>query len=454
MKGKARVAVFSLSAIMAFRMLGLFMILPVFSLHATKMPGASATLVGVALGVYGLTQAALQMPFGMLSDKMGRKPIIVAGLLLFIIGSIFAALSTNIYGLILGRAMQGAGAIGSTTLAFVADLTRDEDRSRSMAVIGLVIGLSFALAMILGPIINHGFGLSGIFWITAGLGAFGIILLLIVVPAPPQPIMHQDVESSPNRVTSVINDPQLLRLDLGIFTLHAILTAMFIVIPLLLAHMHQLVNFEQAWLYLGVLAISFATMVPLIIFAEKRHHLKGVMLGAISTLFFVQLCLLVWHDIIWVIVVLLIFFFAAFTLLEASLPSLTSKLAPIRSKGTAMGIYSTSQFLGIFIGGSLGGWLYNAFNVAGIFIFCATLCLIWLLFAVTMRTPPYLSTLIIAAPSGLADDIDALSLKLRSIPGVAEIAIVPEEDQVYLKVDRKIINEHELRNVIRGGNLS
>jgi len=225
-------AIFSLAMIMAFRMLGLFMILPVFSAHATALPGATATLLGVALGIYGLSQAILQMPFGMLSDRIGRKPVIAAGLILFALGSIVAALSHSIYGIILGRTLQGAGAIGSTTLAMVSDLTRDENRSKAMAMMGLTIGFAFSIAMILGPIIYTWFHLSGIFWATSGFAIVGL-LLLITVPTPPKVLVHPDIERETNNLKSVFKNGQLLRLDWGIFSMHAMLTATFIAIPIL-----------------------------------------------------------------------------------------------------------------------------------------------------------------------------------------------------------------------------
>ncbi len=453
MQLKHRSAIFSLAMIMAFRMLGLFMILPVFSAHATTLPGATATLVGIALGIYGLTQALLQMPFGMLSDHIGRKPVIAGGLLLFAIGSVVAALSHNIYGMILGRALQGTGAIGSTALAMVADLTRDENRSKAMAIMGLTIGSAFSVAMILGPIIFSWFHLSGIFWTTASLAIVGL-LLLTTVPKPPKVIFHPDVEVKTNNLRSVFKNKQLLRLNVGIFSMHAMLTATFIAIPILFTHVLGLSALHQIITYLVVLVLAFITMIPLIIIAEKKRKMKAIFLLAIITLLISQSLLFFWHDKVIAITILLFFFFAAFTLLEASLPSLVSKIAPIRYKGTAMGVYSTSQFLGIFVGGSLGGWILGHFGIHGVFLFCALVAIAWLSIALSMQRPPYLSTLILEAGPKSTQDPKLLNHQLRSIPGVTEVSIIAEENLIYLKVDKKIVDENELRKLIEGRNLA
>jgi len=453
MHGKERSAIFSLSMIMSFRMLGLFMILPIFSVAAAKLPGSTPTLIGLALGIYGLTQALLQIPFGMLSDRIGRKPVIAGGLVLFAIGSIVAALSHSLEGLILGRALQGAGAIGSTTLAMVADLTRDEHRSKAMAFIGLTIGFSFTIAMVLGPIINAWLQLSGIFWITAGLALFGILLLFTSVPKPPKLTLHPDVETEPKRFKNILKNKQLLRLDVGIFSLHAILTAMFIAIPLLLTHTIKLSEVGQVILYLVVLTFAFFTMVPLIIISEKKRKMKSIFVGAIIALTIAEILLFVDHHTAISIGIILLLFFSAFTLLEASLPSLVSKIAPIRQKGTAMGVYSSSQFFGIFVGGTLGGWVIGQFGIEGVFLLCALLAFIWIFVAITMAHPPYLSTLIYPLPKGSDQEIQQLTQRLRKLSGVSEIVIMASEKLLYLKVDKKIVTKHELRKWIEEGNL-
>lgn len=449
MQLKHRSAILSLTMIMAFRMLGLFMILPVFSANAVYIPGATVTLVGIALGIYGLTQAALQMPFGLLSDRIGRKPIIIVGLLLFAAGSVVAALSHTITSLIIGRALQGTGAIGSTTLALVADLTRDENRSKAMAFLGLSIGMSFSIAMIVGPIINAWFHLSGIFWATAGLALIGL-LLLIRVPKPPKLVVHEDVEVEPKRLRAIFKNTQLLRLNVGIFSLHLVLTALFIAIPILFTHTLHLSETQQTLTYLIVLALAFIAMLPFIIIAEKKRKMKPIFIAAIMVLFAAQVLLYFFADHAFVIGALLFCFFTAFTLLEASLPSLISKIAPIQYKGTAMGVYSTSQFFGIFVGGSLGGLIFAHFGIHGIFLFCSIVVLLWLIIAMTMRQPPYLSTIIFEANKKGAET----SQKVRNFPEVAEVSFSPSENLIYVKVDKQKIDEHELRKHIEEVTLS
>lgn len=445
-------AVMALASIMSIRMLGLFMILPVFSVYATKMPGASATLVGVALGIYGLTQALLQMPFGALSDRIGRKPIIATGLLLLLIGSIVAASSHTIYTLLIGRALQGAGAVGSTVLALLADLTRDESRSKAMAFMGLSIGFAFTIAMILGPVINSWFHLSGIFWATALLSCVGLLVLFTVVKNPPKPIGHQQDSTLGKRFRAAIKNPALVRLNIGIFSLHAILTAMFLAIPIILFHTIKLTEWEQVAMYLSVLIIAFIVAVPLIIIAEKKRKMKPVFVSAIAIILLVQLALSLATHHTWLTAALLLIFFTAFTLLEATLPSLVSKIAPIRHKGTAMGVYSSSQFFGIFVGGALGGLILAHFHTVGVFLFCAALALTWLFVALSMQTPPHLSTLVFSHKKGTSEnDIDKL---LQPIEGIAEIALVSEEGLLYLKVDKQKITENELQALLRAGNLT
>lgn len=452
MRTKTRISVASLATIMSFRMLGLFMILPVFSLYVKTISDATPVLIGFALGIYGLTQASLQIPFGMLSDRIGRKPIITIGLLLFAAGSLVAALSSSIYGIILGRALQGAGAIGSATLAMVADLTRDEDRSKAMAMIGLVIGFSFAIAMVVGPLINTWFHLEGIFWATSLFAMLGILLLHTTVQSPTKVQPHPEVESEERRFKTIFTNTQLLRLDLGIFILHGMLTAMFIAIPILLHQVVQLNQLQQIVVYFLVLAVAFIAMLPLIIIAEKKRQIKPIFISAVATLVLSQFLLAFQHTTISISITLLLFF-TAFTLLEAILPSLISKISPIQNKGTAMGVYSSCQFLGIFVGGSIGGWVFAHFNINGVFIFCALLGLIWLIAAITMSTPPYLSTLIFTMHDLNTANFNTLQQQLYKIPGVAEVALMLSDGSVHLKIDKQIIQEDELRKLIRQSNL-
>ena len=436
---------------MSIRMLGLFMILPVFSVYATHMKGATPPLIGLALGLYGLTQALLQIPFGMASDRLGRKPIIVTGLLLLLLGSIVAAMAHSITLLIIGRALQGAGAIGSTVLALLADLTRDESRSKAMAFMGLSIGFAFTIAMIAGPVINSWFQLSGIFWATGVLAIVGLTLLLVAVPTPPKPVGHDCNTRLIKRLSTAFKNTQLLCLDWSIFSLHAILTAMFIAIPIILFHGIALSEWQQIGLYLTVLITSFVFALPLIIIAEKKRKMKTIFSCAIAIIAIVELILSLSVHTTLLTTLMLFIFFTAFTFLEATLPSWVSKIAPIRHKGTAMGVYSSSQFLGIFVGGALGGIVYSLTHLSGVFIFCTCLAVIWLIISLFMRQPTYLSTLFFKLNCDLTEV--TLKQKLSSLNGVAEATMTPEENMLYVKIDKQKISENELRKVLRAGNL-
>jgi len=368
----------ALASIMSIRMLGLFMILPVFSVYAAQVPGATATLIGITLGIYGLTQALFQIPFGLLSDYIGRKPVIFAGLCLLILGSIICALSHSIYLLMLGRALQGAGAIGSTVLALVADLTHDASRGKAMAVIGLAIGFAFTIAMIIGPLLNHWFHLSGIFWATAILALVGIVLLTFI-PKPLSPLKTSD--NITERFSSLLHNTPIRKLNIGIFSLHVILTALFIAIPILLTRKMQLSESHQIMLYLTVLIVSFIVALPVIMHAERKRKIREIFLSSIFAILLVQVGLYFFHRNINITAFLLFVFFTAFTVLEALLPSLVSKFAPVKNKGAAMGLYSSSQFLGIFVGGSLGGFIFSHAGLSGVFVLCAAIAATWLIIA-------------------------------------------------------------------------
>lgn len=446
-------AVFSLSVIMACRMLGLFLILPIFSLYASHLKDATPSLMGLALGIYGFTQACLQIPMGSLSDRIGRKPVIATGLIVFAIGSIIAALSTSIYGIIIGRAIQGAGAIGSTTLALLSDLTRDENRSKAMATIGLAIGTSFMIAMILGPALNHWVGLSGIFWTILALSLLSLGLVCTVLPRQPKLFCNPNTAYQANQSSAVLKNTQLLRLDLGVCTIHAMLTASFIGIPIILTRLLNLSQFDQVLLYVIVLPVAFFLMLPFIIIGEKKRKLKPFLTAAACLLILTQITLSLFHNHLSIVALALLVFFGAFTFLEATLPSLVSKISPIQRKGTAMGIYSTSQFLGIFIGGSLGGIIFSHFQLTGLFIFSALLGLIWLFSTLSMRQPPYFATIILEANNSVFINFQQIQQKLLAISGIAEITGLAQEGLLYIKADKEIINKEQLRKLIDEGNL-
>ncbi|MSP53423.1 MAG: MFS transporter [Gammaproteobacteria bacterium] len=389
MNPNERKSVISIALIMTFRMLGLFMIFPVFTPYAQHIAGATPQLIGLALGIYGLTQACLQIPFGALSDRFGRKPIICLGLLIFAIGSVVAACAHSIEGIIMGRALQGGGAIGSAAMALIADLTQNSQRTKAMAIIGMSIGLAFALAMVAGPMLNGIIGVPGIFWLTALLALIAIAILYLCVGNISNSdgnAQQQDPAPQSRRFKQILTNKQLVCLDIGVFIQHAMLTALFMILPLVLQQNLHLSSDRQWLFYLPILVCAYILMVPFIILAEKKQHMKAVFIGSITVLLLSQLLLWQWHQTWLNCLISLILFFTAFTLLEATLPSLVSKIAPAANKGAAMGVYSTSQFLGIFLGGVVGGWLFANGGISAIFLGCALAYLLWLLIAIRYQT--------------------------------------------------------------------
>jgi MFS family permease len=413
------------------------MIYPVFAAYARNLSGASPYLIGEALGIYGLTQGLLQIPFGLLSDRVGRKVMIVFGLLLFAAGSAIAALSSSIGGVIVGRALQGSGAVGAVILALVADLTAEENRTKAMALVGITIGASFMIALVAGPIAASFIGVPGIFWLMVALALVGIAITEFVVPNPRRVSVHRDAEAVPALIWAVLRDRELLRLDFGIFALHAMLTASFLVVPGLLTATLNLPVREQWFVYLPVLVVSVVVMLPAIIVAEKYRRMKSVFVGAVAALAVSQLVLYFGSGNLFVLLAALIVFFSAFNVMEASLPSLITKVAPAEAKGTATGLYSSLQFLGIFIGGIVGGLANQHGGSGGVFILTTAIALAWLLAAATMARPSYLTTRLLPIVGGRKADPEILAARLRQVPGVAEAVIIAEENLAYLKVDSR-----------------
>lgn len=444
MTATERRAAVSLAFIYSTRMLGLFMILPVFALYARDLEGSTPLLVGLAIGIYGLAQAILQVPFGIASDRYGRKPVIVFGLAIFAAGSIVAAMSDSIYGVILGRVLQGGGAIAAVVMALAADLTQEEHRLKVMAVIGASIGLSFSFALVAGPFLGHHIGVDGIFWVTALLAVVAGLILYLWVPQPVASRFHRDAQPVPALFAAMFRDGQLLRLNFGVFALHMILTATFVAAPLALRDGAGLPAADHWEVYLGVTVAAIVAMVPFIILAEKRRRMKQVFVGAVIALMLSEFALYVSvHSLLGMVLSLLLFFFA-FNLLEASLPSLVAKMSPPDKKGTAMGIYTTGQFVGAFIGGVTGGWLYGKSGVNGVFLFCALVAACWVLVAGTMRSPRYLASHMIRV--GKVDEMQArhLAAQLTQVRGVAEAVVVPEDGVAYLKVDSHALDSEAL----------
>jgi predicted MFS family arabinose efflux permease len=440
-------ATISLAGIYALRMLGLFMILPVLSLFAEQMEGSTPLLVGLAISIYGLSQAILQIPFGLLSDRFGRKKIIVFGLLLFAAGSVVAALSTTIYGVLLGRALQGSGAIAAAIMALVADLTQEVHRTKAMAMIGASIGISFGVAITLGPVIAGFAGVSGIFWLTAILSLFAILAIWLVVPNPQKVVTHRDAELIPSQLSSVVTNPDLLRLDYGIFVLHLILTASFVIVPLLMRDA-GLIPGKHWMVYLPVLVTSMAMIIPFVIIAEKKRKMKPVFIAAIAALVLADTALAFFHTDLVGLIACLWLFFCGFNLLEATLPSLISKTAPGDLKGTAMGAYSSSQFMGAFVGGAMGGWLYGEYGAGAVFLACAGLASSWVLVALFMKTPKHLANLLLSLKDVTANQAEEFSAQLLAITGVEEVRLHFEEDVAYLKVDNALLNKEDLQKML------
>ncbi len=459
--GERRAAA-SLAAIYGVRMLGMFLILPVFALHAQTLPGGdNHTLIGLALGVYGLTQALLMIPFGMASDRWGRKPVIIVGLLIFALGSFIAAAADSLAMIIVGRALQGAGAISAAVTALLADLTREEKRTQAMAMIGSTIGLAFAFSLAAGPLFYRWIGLSGIFVMTGVLSLLAILVIRYVTPNPGRSAFHSDAEANPARLPDVLANMELMRLNWGIFALHAAQMAMFVVVPFALLRAGGL-DAEQHWqVYLPVLLLSFAFMVPAIIHAERGGRMKPVFLAAIALMLVAQLGLGLAmaglppvagepvNLVFWGVVAALLFYFIAFNTLEASLPSLVSKIAPPEAKGTAMGVYNTAQALGLFFGGVAGGWLAQQHGFMAVFAFCAVLVAAWLALAVRMTPPARVKTRMFHI--GRLDDESArqLATRLTVFTGIEAVTVLNEEGTVMLKVAQTGWDEEGVRHLLQ-----
>ncbi|MBV7315263.1 MFS transporter [Shewanella sp. NIFS-20-20] len=425
---------FSLASVFGLRMMGLFMIMPVFALYGQHLTGFSPLWVGIAIGAYGLTQAVLQIPMGILSDKMGRKPVIIAGLVVFAIGSVIAAMSDSIYGVVFGRAVQGMGAIAAAVLALAADLSRDEQRTKVMAIIGMCIGLSFALSLLMGPIVAEHMGLTGLFGLTAVLALVGIAIVYLLVPTPITQAPKGDILAAPAKIKQLLKNPQLVRLDAGIFLLHLILTAVFVALPLDLVDAG--LAKEQHWLlYFPAFIGAFILMVPLIIISAKKKSARGMFQVALGLLLAALLLLAAFPLTLWVLALAVLLFFTGFNYLEASLPSLIAKFCPVGEKGTAMGVYSTSQFLGAFCGGLLGGGAYQLLGASGVFLLAAALVVLWLLLTLGMTNPVMLKSYTLAAEVNNTSDAQRLAQQLSELDGVAEAIVVLEEKVAYLKVE-------------------
>lgn len=434
--GTERRATLGLAAIFATRMLGLFMVLPVFALYAQDLRGATPALIGLAIGAYGLTQALFQIPLGVLSDRIGRKPVVYGGLLLFMFGSVVAALADSIQWVILGRALQGSGAIAAVTTAMTADLTRDEVRTRAMAVIGISVALSFAVALVVGPPLARLAGISGVFWATAALALAGMAILAFLVPTPAHSSMHREAEPVMSEFAGVLANPTLLRLDAAIFLLHLTMVSLFVVLPLAVESA-GLARLDHWMLYLPVILLAILAMAPFVVLAERLGQVKPVLLGAVVLLGAAMLGLHWLHGSLWALGALLVVIFAIFNLMEAVLPSLVSKAARAGARGTAIGVFSSAQFTGAFVGGLLGGWAHQRFGADAVYLLGAGTALVWGGVLATMPIPEDLGRHVLTL--GVLSDAEAAGLQRRllGVAGVKEAVIARDEGVAYLKVDRR-----------------
>ena len=439
-------ATWGLGTVFSLRMLGMFMVLPVLTTYGMALQGASQALIGLAIGIYGLAQAIFQIPFGLLSDRIGRKPLIVGGLAVFILGSIIAALSDSSWGIILGRALQGSGAIAAAVMALLSDLTREQNRTKAMAFIGVSFGITFAIAMVLGPIITHALGLNALFWMIAILATLGIILTLWVVPDSDNHVLNRESGMVKGSFSKVLAEPKLLKLNFGIMCLHILLMSTFVALPGQLADA-GLPAAEHWKVYLVTMLISFGSVVPFIIYAEVKRRMKRVFLFCVALIVIAEVVLWGAGSHFWELIIGVQLFFLAFNLMEALLPSLISKESPAGYKGTAMGVYSTSQFLGVALGGSLGGWVDGMFDGQTVFLAGAFLAVVWLAVASTMKEPPYVSSLRVVIPPEIAAD-DVLKQRLLATEGVSEVLIAQQEHSAYVKIDSKVTNRFEVEQAI------
>jgi len=417
------------------------MVLPVLAFSVVGYPDYSPLLLGLTLGAYGLVQAILQIPLGLLSDRVGRRPVIIGGLLMFIFGSIVCAVVETMEGLILGRALQGAGAIASTLMAMVTDLTSEENRTKAMAMIGGSIGFSFILAMVLGPLITLKYGLSGIFWMTAILGALGILIVLVLVPRRVEVQHNRETSTDLKQILRLIKQTTLLRLNYGIFALHLALMAAFVAIPTILSGELGIEAQNLWWVYLLLLGGGFFIMLPGMIIAEKHNGQKWSFLVSVGAMMMATLALSLYRGPIMTPVLLLIFF-TAFNLLEASLPSWMSKSCPVGNRGTAMGIYSTSQFLGAFFGGLLGGWSLQMLGVNGLFMVISFILALWWLVCLGLKSPRPLKTLVLTV--GELEHTDFTKI-VSNIAGVEDILLLEGERLAYVQVDRLQVDMSSLQ---------
>lgn len=435
----------ALASVFGLRMLGLFMVMPVIALYGEELEGFDKIWIGIIIGAYGFTQAILQIPMGLLSDRWGRRKVIILGLVLFAIGSLIAATADDVVWVTIGRFLQGTGAIASAVLALAADLTREEQRSKVMAVIGMCIGLSFALAMVLGPMVAARYGLDGIFWLTAGLALVGIVVVLLAIPDTVTRGAQRDAIPVPAQITRLISDKQLFKLNFGVFFLHLQLTTLFVVLPGLLISAGY-PSQSHGLLYFPALLASFLLMAPMLIWAMRNNREASMFKFAIWLLAGAAVLTAFADNTGLLLIIALVVFFAAFNFLEANLPAWISRLAPVGQKGSAMGIFSSSQFAGAFVGGLFGGALLQVFDAQTTLLIVSSLALPWWWLTrglvLPIRTKPRVVKLKILDHH----DAETMASQLTEIEGIEEAVVFVEEQQAYLKVQPKLLDDKALAN--------
>lgn len=437
MNALERRSTFALSSIFALRMLGLFMIIPVFSVAGQSYQYATPALIGLAVGVYGLTQAILQIPFSLIADRYSRKPLVVFGLLLFALGGAIAAMSDTIYGVIIGRAIAGGGAVSAVVMALLADVTREENRMKAMAVMGMSIGMSFVVAFSLGPWLTGLVGISGLFWVTTVMGLAAILMLLLV---PKVTRHHRNFQQGYiTQLKQVLKMGDLNRLHVSVFTLHLLLTAMFIYVPSQLIQFADIPLQHHGWVYLPLLLVSLFVAFPSIVLAEKYRKMRGIFLTAIAGIILGLLVLIFGFESKYILLLGLGLFFIAFNVMEALLPSWLSKAAPIQSKATAMGVNASSQFLGAFFGGMIGGQLLMLNHTAMGWSILTAIAIIWLLVSFGLAQPRYLSSLVLRLPENR--ETDEWTSQLLAIRGIEEVVVMSDQQVAYVKVDKQHIDD-------------
>lgn len=435
MNASERRATLALGSIFALRMLGLFMIVPVFAIYGQGYQGATPALIGVAIGVYGLTQALFQIPMSLCADRFPRKPLIVLGLVIFALGGLIAACATDIWGVIIGRAIAGGGAVSAVVMALLADVTREEQRSKAMAAMGMSIALSFIVAFSLGPILTQFVGLNGLFALTS-ISALLAIGLLWMVPTPVRALKQNPI-SYRTQLKHVLKLADLNRLHVSIFMLHLLMTAAFVMIPNQLITVADIPVDRHGWVYLPLLLLGFILAIPAIIVAEAKRRMRRIFIAAV---FLISLSLWVLSQVERFDSSLLLgigLFFIAFNLLEALLPSWLAKTAPIASKATAMGINASSQFLGAFVGGVVGGQLITHTTIGTAWMVLAIASVVWLGVVLGLSSPPYLSSLAIRLPTTDQLSAQEWAVRLLDIHGIEDAVVLAEHQVAYLKIDKQ-----------------